>query len=368
LIVGLTQNVTITGTGFNANTYLASNGNPGGLTVTAWTPTTLDVTIDASVLPFSMLGSYFYFEIVNPPPGGGSTGYGNLYLGVVNPMPTLVSTTPTTLLASTTQTVTLTGTNFNESTIVVIPGCCYPAVTSRTSTTLVATIDPWMLPTPGVTVDLAAYNPPSFGWDGGISNTSTLAVEYPVPTVTSASIPALAGNVTQSVTLTGTGFFPSSTVLVNGSSNGVTVYGQSSTELYLTLDASILSAIGGTAAITVTNPAPGGGTSSVFNLPIENAAPMVYSVSVTEFIVATTQNFTIGGTGFNSGTTVVANGSTNGLTVTAWTPTTLDVTIDASLLLVSLLGNYFSSKSIIRRRAVVRRASTPFGSSTPRRH
>jgi hypothetical protein len=30
----------------------------------------LDVTIDASVLPFSMLGNYFYFEIVNPPPGG----------------------------------------------------------------------------------------------------------------------------------------------------------------------------------------------------------------------------------------------------------------------------------------------------------
>jgi hypothetical protein len=113
-----------------------------------------------------------------------------------------------------------------------------------------------MAPTAGATVDLEIHNPSIYWGGGGTSNTLTLAVEYPVPTVTSASIPALAGNVTQNVALTGTGFFPTSTVLVNGSSNGVTVYGQSSTELYLTLDASILSAIGGTAAITVTNPRP----------------------------------------------------------------------------------------------------------------
>jgi hypothetical protein len=225
LLVGHTQNLTITGTGFNANTYLASNGSSSGLTITAWTPTTLDVTIDASLLPSTALGSNLVIEVRNPPPGGGVAA---IYPWVINPAPTLSSVAPTSLVANTSQSVTLSGTDFNDTTGVLIPGCCYPTISSRTSTSLVATIEPWMVPTPGSTIEIKASNPGPYGGD---TIAISIPIEHPLPTLKAASLPALAGNVTQNVTLTGTGFFPTSTVLVNGSSNGVTIYGQSSTDL-----------------------------------------------------------------------------------------------------------------------------------------
>jgi hypothetical protein len=92
--------------------------------------------------------------------------------------------------------------------------------------------------------------------DGSTSAALTFTVNNPQPIGGSVS----AGSNALTLNVTGTGFVPSSVVLVNGTPR-VTTY-KSSTLLLATLLPSDLSQ-GGTLNITVINPPPGGGTSAV---------------------------------------------------------------------------------------------------------
>ena len=100
------------------------------------------------------------------------------------------------------------------------------------------------------------------------------AQKNPVPLVSQPLVPdAVApGHGAFTLTLNGTGFVPHSTVYWNGSKRTTQVV--SSTRLKAKITAEDVSKIG-TGSVTVVNPSPGGGTSSVVFLPIRKPASAV---------------------------------------------------------------------------------------------
>ncbi|MDJ0909434.1 MAG: hypothetical protein QNI99_09575 [Woeseiaceae bacterium] len=119
------------------------------------------------------------------------------------------------------------------------------------------------------TVDVRVFNP---GPDGGLSNIAQFDVVQPGsqpnpnPTLDSISPSSVtAGASSQVVTVTGSDFVTDSVVRLNGV-DLVTSY-ISPTTLAVTLDSGDL-AVPGTAAISVSSPAPGGGTSAIVPLHI----------------------------------------------------------------------------------------------------
>jgi hypothetical protein len=101
---------------------------------------------------------------------------------------------------------------------------------------------------------------------GGASSPLNFAVNNPQPTLTSLSpASAVAGAGSQTLTLTGTNFLASSTATYNGVGHAATYV--SSTQLTISLSATD-QATAGSYAVVVTNPAPGGGTSSPLNFTV----------------------------------------------------------------------------------------------------
>ncbi len=149
----------------------------------------------------------------------------------------------------------------------------------------------------------------------------------PVPSVTSLSpASSSAGAAAQTLTITGTGFVASSAVTFNAASHTATLV--SATQLTIPLTAAD-QATGGTFSVVVTNPAPGGGTSSPVNFAVNNPAPVVTTISPASAEVgAAAQTLTVTGTGFVSGTTATFNGAA--ATPTIVSPTQLTIPLTAA--------------------------------------
>ena len=94
---------------------------------------------------------------------------------------------------------------------------------------------------------------------GGASSALTLTIDYPLPFITGlSSKSAVAGSSGFTLSVSGGNFVATAKVLWSGGALATTFV--SATELTATVPASDISEAG-TAAITVTSPAPGGGTS-----------------------------------------------------------------------------------------------------------
>jgi Tol biopolymer transport system component len=159
----------------------------------------------------------------------------------------------------------------------------------RTTTTdpntgqLVAQIMATDIAVPG-TADITVVTPAP---GGGISNDITFFIDAPAnpaPTISSLS-PAstAAGGAAFTLTVAGSGFINSSSVNWNGSPRATT-FG-SSTQLTAAILASDI-ATAGTANVTVTNPAPGGGTSAASTFTITNG-PTASKASIFSLVSAT---------------------------------------------------------------------------------
>ena len=153
-----------------------------------------------------------------------------------------------------------------------------------------------------------------------VSLTGTGAVN-PVPVGTSlAPSSANAGDPQFTLTVTGSKFLSSSVVQWNGSALATTFV--SAQQLTATVPASDI-ANAGTAAITVSNPPPGGGTSNTLTFTINNLAPTEISLSPDNQIAGGTDfTLTVSGANFVNASTVQWNGSAthhlfNNTTVTA---------------------------------------------------
>jgi hypothetical protein len=195
--------------------------------------------------------------VTTPSPGGGTTQPATFEINPApSPLPQITSLSPSGVsTGSAGFTLTVNGKNFVSQSEVSVNGNI--RASSGSATALSVEISATDIAT-AVPVQIVVINPPP---DGGNSNTASLNVTNPVPSLTSLSpVAAQAGTTTAtSVTVAGNGFVTNSTVTINGAPHA-TIF-NSGTQLQVTLTAADLAA-GGVNQIHVFSPGPGGGTSN----------------------------------------------------------------------------------------------------------
>lgn len=247
--------LTIIGTSFEDHAAVYFDGSllPGG----ELTPTSITTTIPASLLKAA--GGH-NVSIVNGAPGGGTSS--SLSFTVTNPSVAIASVSPATaLVGDAAKTLTVTGSGFVGASSLAFNGTTL-ASSFVDSTHLSATLPATSLTNAG-TFSVVASNPAP---GGGVSSPFSFQVQNPAPSITTLSPNTVYyGATNTTVTVTGTGFVPSSVVKI-GSSTLTTTY-VTSTTLTAVVPASAFSS-GTSVSLTVVSPAPGGGTSNASPISI----------------------------------------------------------------------------------------------------
>ncbi len=234
-------------------------------------------------------------------------------------VPVLSSVSPTSAgIGSGPFTLTINGSNFASSAVVYFNGMDR-ATTFVSSTRLTAKILATDIETLGA-YPITVMNP-----KGGTSAAVSLTVNNPVPTLTSITPTSRnAGAAAFTLTVNGTNFLNTSVVLFNGSNRTTTFV--SATQLTAQITAADQAA-GGLFPITVFTPAPGGGSSAVINLTVNNPVPTLASINPTTrtagdaaFVLTAT------GTNFNGSSIVRFNGSDRVTTFVSATQLTAQIT------------------------------------------
>ncbi|HEY0758989.1 MAG TPA: IPT/TIG domain-containing protein [Acidisarcina sp.] len=265
----------------------------------------------------NVLGLFSLIVLTGCGGGGGST------TGSPPPVTPLAATVTSIVPASVSAgapdtALQITGTNFVSGSVATLNGRNL-ATTFVSATSLSATIPASSLTT-GATDNIAVDNA-----GAAASATVVFLVNSPVPTLTSASPTVLAIDASAVLTLTGTGFEPTSAVQLNGLTVNSTFVDST------TLTASFGSSnplTPGNDQVTVVNPAPAGGTSAAVTLQVTQPTPVIQSVSPASIFVGSgTVTVTITGASFTPDATVTANGAP--LAVSAQTTTSITVVLPA---------------------------------------
>jgi 6-phosphogluconolactonase (cycloisomerase 2 family) len=254
-------NLTVNGSNFFPSSLVTFNGVEEEPAFVSSTQLYITVSVDQIAVPGTAI-----IGVTNPPVswiGGGNSATLPLTITPAGTPPTIDQLAPGSVTAGGPAfTLEITGSNFTSSAVVTFGSTTVP-VTSSGTTVLFVSVPASAITTAGtasVTVTTA----------GGTSNSATCYVNNPPPMEGGINPPSVpAGSAALTLNVTGTGFAPGSTVLVNGSSR-VTTY-VSSTLLQATLLASDFSQ-GGTLVITVSSPGPGGGVSAPITLTIADYA------------------------------------------------------------------------------------------------
>ena len=284
--------LTVNGTSYVSGSVVNFNGTAATTTFVSATQLTASIT----AAEIATAGT-FNVTVANPAPGGGTSG--NSPFTVNNPSPTLATLSPSSAtVGGAAFTLTVNGTNFNHSSVVTFNG------TARTTTFVSAT----QLTIQVTTGDIAALGSlPLFVTNpvpgGGTSSTINLPVTNPPPTITTISpTSALAGAAGFTLTVNGTGFVSGATVKFNGNAKTTTFV--NSTQVTAAITAADIAAAG-TFNVTVTNPAPGGGTSGNSPFTVNNPVPTITSLSPTSALAGGAAfTLTVNGTNFNSSSVV----------------------------------------------------------------
>jgi hypothetical protein len=217
--------------------------------------------------------------------------------------PTITSLSPTSATAGGAAFVlTVNGTNFATTSVVNFNGVG-KTTTFVSSTQLTAAITAADIAT-AATVNVSVTTP---GPGGGSTGSLPFSINNPLPTITSLAPPnTTAGGAGFVLTVNGTNFVAASQVSFNNGLKPTTF--KSATQLTATITAAdILNA--GIVNVTVTNPGPGGGTSTpAAQFTINNAQPALASlVPASTLAGGPAFQLTINGSGFVSGATVTFN-------------------------------------------------------------
>ena len=272
--------VTITGTGFTLVSVVRWNGQDRATSYNSSTQLWF-------VIPTSDLTSTGTAQITvyNPPTGGGLSNAATFTIG--NPAPTLTALSVTAgNRLDTGIAITLTGTKFISGvTSLNLPaGITVNAAgpfTVVNSTTATVTVDIGVTAATGANSITVANASPG----GGTSTAQTFTVSNPAPTLVGLSVTA--GNRLDTgvaITLTGAKFISGVTSLDLPA--GITVNAGGPFTVANSTTATVTVDIGATAAtgannITVTNAAPGGGTSGAQAFTVGNPVPTLTALSVT---------------------------------------------------------------------------------------
>ena len=310
--------LTVTGTGFVSSSVVNFNGTARATTFVS--STQLHATILQTDI--ATVGSV-NVTVTSPTPGGGTTTNFTFNIASApNPVPTLTSISPTSGLVGQSVNMTLTGTNFIAGSIVNFGA---NGDTGGTATnggaTLTITIPASQL-TVGGPVSVTVTNPTP---GGGTTTAQTFTVNNPVPAITTLSpATAVVGGAALTLTVNGSSFVPTSTVSFNGTNRTTTFV--NTAQLTIQVTTGDLAAAG-TFPVTVTNPAPGGGTSAATNFSVTNPLPTITSVSPTSATAgAAGFTLTVNGTGFVSGASVSFNGTAATTTFVSATQVTASIT------------------------------------------
>lgn len=249
-------NLAVLGSNFVAGTIVRWNG--GDRTTTFVSANEVRAAISAGDIAAAGSATVTVF---NPAPGGGLSGALTFQITTAsNPIPTTSGLMPSSVVAgSPGLTLTVVGTNFVGASIVRWNGS-NRTTTYVSSTELRATIASVDLTSSG-TRTVTVFNPSP---GGGTSNGQTFTISAqspnnPVPQITQINPMAQpTGGTAFALSVLGSGFTSQSVVRWNGQTRTTTLI--SATELRADIPASDLSTAG-IAAITVSTPSPGGGSS-----------------------------------------------------------------------------------------------------------
>ncbi len=299
--------LTLTGSNFVNASVARWNGSNRPTTIVS--ATQLSAQIPASDIANAGTAAVTVFNPPNATGAGGGTSNALTFTITQqqNPVPTLTAATPNPLTAGAQgATLLVTGTNFVANSVVRWNGA------NRTTQFVSATQLSAQIPASDLLnasmAQIAVFNPAP---GGGQSNTLTINVNNPAPTLT-ALIPnsIVAGSADFTLTLNGNGFLPASVVRWNGANR--TSRFVSGTQLTVQVPAADV-ANTGTGQITVVNPAPGGGTSNalVFTItPRPLPPPMLTSVTASAVAQGARQvRLTLIGANFRPGARVVIGAS-----------------------------------------------------------
>ena len=317
--------LTVTGTGFTASTAVQVGSAVETTTYVSSTQVTATVPAaqlaQGTILPVIALNGSFTSASGTP-----------VDLIVNNPAPVIAAAVPAALpVGSPSTSVAFTGTGFVPTTIIQVGGTAR-ATTFVSSTEVSAILTPADLATAGTLAALAVNPTPG----GGTSATTPVSVNNPAPAaivLAPATVPAGAATAS-SIAVTGTGFVASSVVQVNGTSR-TTAY-VSATQLTFQLTVADQATVGNL-AVTVTNPAPGGGSSASATLivaaPVKTPVIVLYEPKI--ILVGSPDTvLSMSGLNFSSSTPVEWNGSplSTQYTVDPYGNEYLFATVPASLL------------------------------------
>jgi hypothetical protein len=280
--------------------------------------------------------------VFTPAPGGGTSN--TKEFTVYNPAPgASIGLAPASATAGGSAfSLTVTGTKFVPTSSVQWNGNSLPT-TYVSATQLMAAVSAADIASGAACASVTVVNPSVSNGKpagGGTSNPTCLVIDNPVPTTKGPLVPAskLVGSAAFTLTVNGTNFVPNSVVNWNNAALVTTFV--SSTQLTASVPASGLTTAG-TASVTVTNPAPGGGTSNpALTFTINNPKPSMTSLTPNNANAgAPSFTLTIAGKNFVSGATVqwVSGSSTTSLSIVG-TPTATQIQASVPTLLIANPG------------------------------
>jgi hypothetical protein len=322
--------LTITGTNFITGATVAFSTN--GITVNSTTfNSATSLSVNISIASGATVGT----RTITVTNGDGSVvTSGSIF--TVNAAPTVTAVSPSSRAQGTSnQSLTVTGTNFITGATATFSAT---GITVNSTTFVNAT---------SLTVNVTVASNAATGagtisvlnGDGSTATSGSIFTVNPPPTATSVSPSSLdQGAISQALTLTGTGFESGATVLATGS--GVTVNSivfVNSTTLTVTVSVNGGATIA-SSGFSVTNPDAGTVTSgAIFSV---TAAPTVTAVSPTSRGAgAVSQNLTVTGTGFVTGTSLATVFSGTNITVNSTTyVSSTSLTVNISIAAGAAIG------------------------------
>ena len=283
--------LTVNGSGFAQGAVVRWNGSDRPTTFVSASQVTAEIANDDLQQPGTVQVTVF---------GPGSRGQSNaMTLSVQSRVPGVLFTTPERVVRGTGAfTLRVIGDGFTQGSVVRWNG------SDRTTAfvgpgELTAQIANADIQQAG-TVQVSVFTPAP---GGGVSNTVDFMVDVPPnpPAIATGMSPSVVvAGVGGTITITGNWFFPGVTrVAISGMSTEPAVTVVSQTELHFTLTPENMPAAGHS-QVSVFNPAPGGGGSSVpGGLRVDNPVPALTAVSPAEAVVGQqSQVVRISGTGF----------------------------------------------------------------------
>ena len=247
------QTLTVTGADFISSSLVHVNGASRATTFVSST------SLTAALLASDVVNAGTRtVTVFTPAPGGGTSSPLTLTVVLVNPVPSVTSISPSTLVTGSGATqLRIFGSNFVATSQATFEGS--PRTTAFIAPTeLTIDLSAADVATPG-TFSIGVTNPTP---GGGNSNGLSLTVGNAAPAVTSLSPCGVVAGAGFTLTINGTGFLATSTVSIEGTA--VTPTFVSSTRLTAAVPGSLVGTAPTNRALTVvvTTPAPGGGQSS----------------------------------------------------------------------------------------------------------